>query len=194
MPGMTSGNTRLLAIMIWKASATSLTILPGLTWEEWAEKWAAVDQTSRALKWWIGDALAYAEDNFPDRWTQAVDAEYAEQHRGAMWVSRRIPPHERIETLSWSAHREAAALDPEVRREVLALAVEQGWGARQIAEERKRRQPGCSTVEQPPSRVAELRTQITTLRSMALALQETFPALCEAIIDHTGDWLDLLAE
>lgn len=158
---------------LWEAYETHLVVCPGLSWEEWQEKWAAVDQTHRAILWWVGDALIYAEDNFGDQWAQAVDAQYADQHRNAMWVSRQIPVSERVAGLSWSAHRETASLGAEERREILAMAKREGWGARQIAAERKRRKEAaanyprngapaendlCSTVEQDEGRETDAET------------------------------------
>lgn len=122
---------------------TGMVICPGLSWDEWLERaWQPAAQTGKSINWAIGDALLYAEDNFPDQWSQVLDAQYAEQHRGALRVSRLIPPEHRREELSWSCHREAAAAPTiEARAELLDLAETNHWGAREVAEEVAQRFP-----------------------------------------------------
>lgn len=119
---------------------TCLIVCPGIEFEEWQAAWNSLDQTSRSINWLIGDALAYGEQFFPERWSQVLDAQYVEPHRGALRVALRIPPPHRREALSWSAHREAAAAETiEERIELLDLAEANGWGSREIAAEVRRR-------------------------------------------------------
>ncbi len=118
---------------------TSLVILPGLSWEEWEGAWQSLDQTSRSIPWLIGDALVYAQDSFGEQWSQAVDAQYADQYGRYLRVSRLIPPAERRENFSWSAHREAAALDATERAEIFDLGEANGWRSREIRDEVQRR-------------------------------------------------------
>lgn len=185
----------------WDAYSTHLVICPGLTWEEWAEKWATVDQTNRAIKWWCADALIYGENNFPDQWTQMLDAEYAEQHREAMRVARRIPPADRVEGLSWSVHREVAACDPEERNELLALAKAQGWGTRQLVEERKRRKEAAEAYPRngaPEHRELEADSTVESTQSTAplshiAELREKIAALRAGEVPNLTEWLDEIA-
>ena len=98
-----------------------------------------------------GDILAFGEDRFPIQWSQVLDSKFADQHRGRMRVSRRIPPEIRRESLSWSAHREAASAETiEERIELLDMAVANDWGAREIAEEVRRRRNSRQDNGGPP--------------------------------------------
>ncbi len=135
---------------LWEPRATGLTIVPGLSWPEWEEKWLVLDRTQRSINWWLGDALIYAEDTFGERWSQAVDAEFREQHERCMRVSRLIPPPERREAFSWSSHREVAALSSEERAEIFDLAEAQGWRSREIRDEVQRRKAARKTNGGPP--------------------------------------------
>ncbi len=134
---------------------TCLILLPGLTWDEWLGAWQSLDQTNRSLPWLTGDALLYSQQNFGEQWSQAVDAQYAEQYIRYLRVSTLIPPAERRENFSWSAHRELAALAPAERAEILDLAEAQGWRSREIRDEVQRRKAlrkgnGGPPLDEPP--------------------------------------------
>lgn len=127
-----------IQLIEWRS--TGAIICPGLTWEEWQERWASLDQTSRSINWLIGDYLAYAEDNWPEEWAQAIDPKYAHQKRGPLWVARRIPFSRRREKLSWSFHRELAAL-PETEQETWLTLAEKDpdtWTVQHLTEERNK--------------------------------------------------------
>lgn len=116
-----------------------LIVLPGLTWEEWQTMWNTIETQYKNVNWWVGDALVAGQREFGEQFAQVVDPKYIHQQTGPMWVSSRIPPAERREGLSWSAHRAAANCSPEERREIFDLAVANGWGAREVADEKRRR-------------------------------------------------------
>ena len=126
---------------------TCLVLVPGLSFEEWQSTWNSLDQTERSINWLIGDCLLYGEDNWPEEWAQVVEGRYSEKRRGALWVSRRIPPAERRENLSWSAHRETAALEPAERRELLNMAEREKWGTREIVIEIRRRKEAVRATQ-----------------------------------------------
>lgn len=134
---------------------TCLVVLPGISYDEWVVVWNSLDQTSRSINWLVGDALAYGEAGFPDQWSQVVDAQYAEQYKRFLWVSSRIPVAERREALSWSAHRETAALESAERIAILDLAESKGWGSREVKDEVRRRreaaQPTYPSNGPPPA-------------------------------------------
>lgn len=125
---------------LWEARETQLVICPGLSWEEWEAKWQTLDLTQKSLNWWLGDALKYAAENYGEKYSQVIDPKYAEQHRGILRVALRIPAPYRKTSLSWSAHREAAAAETlDERIELLDLAEKNDWGSREIADEIRRR-------------------------------------------------------
>lgn len=125
---------------LWEARETQLVICPGLTWDEWEEKWQTLDLTQKNINWWVGDALKYAAEAYGEKYSQVIDPKYAEQHRGILRVALRIPAPYRKASLSWSAHREVASADTiEERIEILDLAEANNWGSREIVEEMRKR-------------------------------------------------------
>lgn len=80
-----------------------------------------------ATKFWRGDLLVYAQRNFGEMYSQLVDdSDYAFQTlKDEMWVSNSVAPATRRAELSWSHHREVAALTRQEQIKWLALAVEQ---------------------------------------------------------------------
>ncbi|MDP9476332.1 MAG: LmbU family transcriptional regulator [Actinomycetota bacterium] len=95
----------------------SLELPPNLTFEEWAACGKTLKGIDAAVKWWVGDWLVYGEDNFPDKWAQAVEAtDYEEPTlRKAAWVASRFPRGKRRDALSYRHHETVAALPEEER-------------------------------------------------------------------------------
>lgn len=141
----------------WEYRPHVLIVLPGIEWSEWTELWSAIEQTHKSEKFWLGDALLYAEQSFPDQWTQVVDEKYIHQQKGALWVASRIPPAERRESLSWSVHREVASLKkPSRRKTILNLAEAGKWGTREVVAEIARRYPDARQKRPEKSSTVEL--------------------------------------
>jgi len=84
-----------------------------------------------ATKFWRGDLLVYAQRNFGEMYSQLVDdSDYAFQTlKDEMWVSNNIAPSTRRGELSWSHHREVAALPKPDQVKWLAMAVEKSLSA-----------------------------------------------------------------
>src|SRR5947209_15826562 len=57
-----------------RAVACGLELQPGLPFEEWAEVGRTLGRMDRALRWWIGDWLAYGEREFGEAYAQEMDA------------------------------------------------------------------------------------------------------------------------
>src|SRR4051812_32594483 len=125
----------------YQLTPTCLIVSPDTEYGEWEQMWQSLDQTSRSINWAIGDALLFGEANYPDSWSQVLDAQYAEQHKTALWVASRIPPTERREGFSWSSHRVTARLTAEQRAVIFDLAEEHGWTSKLIGEEAAKRYP-----------------------------------------------------
>ena len=87
-----------------------------------------VTQQAR-LPWLIGDAFNQGEAMFGEAWFAAFDGLDYELHTltDFAWVATRIPRDRRRIDLSWSHHREVAALDPEDRDKYLEQAVSERW-------------------------------------------------------------------
>lgn len=120
---------------------------PNLTYEEWCSVLALTEHIASASPWWLGDALVYGEQRFPDLHTQALptaedDPDGARQSRmkSCVWVSSKFPPVTRVTTLSWSHHRAAAELDLTEARRLLEDAERQKWPTRKLIERVQDRQ------------------------------------------------------
>ena len=84
-----------------------------------------------ASKFWRGDLLIYAKRNFGEMYSQLVDeSDYAPQTlKDEIWVANNIAPPTRRGELSWSHHREVAALPKPDQVKWLAMAVEKSLSA-----------------------------------------------------------------
>jgi N6-adenosine-specific RNA methylase IME4 len=117
-----------------KWGAVSLALPARLTFEEWAEVGTTLSAMSNGVMWWIGDWWRYGDQKYGERAAQALDSEsYSYQtFMDAGWVSGQIETSRRREVLSWSHHREVAALEPAVQDELLDRAIQENWTRAEI--------------------------------------------------------------
>lgn len=107
---------------------TSLPLPAGLSFEEWSEIGRRLQKGATGIMWWLGDWWAYGEHAYGERAAQSLESEYAFQtFRDAGWVSRRVDTSRRRDVLSWSHHKEVAALEPEEQDRLLEEAEADGW-------------------------------------------------------------------
>lgn len=113
---------------------TSLTLPPDLLFDEWERVGETLKRVERSARWWLGDWLAHGERSYGESYSQAVETtgrSYSDLS-DMMYVARAIPPSERSENLSWSHHREVAALEPESRQAWIQAAEENDWSTREL--------------------------------------------------------------
>lgn len=125
----------------WEKLPHTLVILEGVSIDEFQELWSECDQTAKSYQFWIGDALIYAEKHYGEDYAQFVDPHYAEQHRGPMWVCKQIEPRRRRANLSYSLHKEVAALDKREQDRWLNKAAKDRWSVSRLREEMGRTKP-----------------------------------------------------
>lgn len=96
-----------------------------------------------ATKFWRGDLLVYAQRNFGEMYSQLVDdSDYAFQTlKDEQWVSTSVAPSTRRGELSWSHHREVAALPRPEQVKWLALAIEKSLSANSLRALIKNKKP-----------------------------------------------------
>ncbi len=107
------------------------------------EQWAAIGNTLRAMErnalWWLGDWWNYGEREYGAMASQEAK-EAVEDATGydwqtvndAGWVNRRFEFSRRCENLSWSHHREVAALEPQEADHWLYRAEGEGWSQKEL--------------------------------------------------------------
>jgi hypothetical protein len=107
----------------------SLSLPAGLTIEQWQAVGFTLRRINAAWRWWVGDWLHYGEQSFGEMASQAMNdlgVDY-QQLADCAWVAGRIPVSRRRESLTWSHHREVAALDPVAADALLDQAEEGHW-------------------------------------------------------------------
>lgn len=118
----------------WEFGDHRLTVLPGISWEEWVVAWQTAERLQKSSAFYVGDALVAGSREFGERFSQVVDPKYIFQQRGPMWVCERIEPARRRPGLSYSLHKELAALEPEAQDRWLDRAAAGSWTVRDLRE------------------------------------------------------------
>jgi len=97
---------------------------------EWAGPLQFALWCQRASPWWIGDLLNSGDAHFGEDFSQVcnghVSAEMLQRYES---VARRVPPENRRDSLSWSAHAAVARLPHEQQRVMLDKAEKYGWSS-----------------------------------------------------------------
>lgn len=115
------------------ATATGLTLPPGLSYETWENIGRTLGDIASAHQWWMGDWWRYGEQAYGERASQALDSRWSFQTwMDAGWVAGKIETSRRREVLSWSHHREVAALEPDVQDEWLDRAEAEDWSRNEL--------------------------------------------------------------
>jgi len=97
----------------------------------------------RSIQWWIGDWVAYGERSYGETYTQAIEVtgQAYQTLNDVVWVARKFEFSRRRENLSWSHHREVAALEPPEQEGWLDLAERNEWSRndlrRHVQQERR---------------------------------------------------------
>jgi N6-adenosine-specific RNA methylase IME4 len=108
-------------------TTTSWAPVRELSYDEWLRHGHTIARVQDASMWWLGDWWRYGEHRYGDR-ARAAELELPWAFQTCMdagWVASRIGTSRRREVLSWSHHREVAALEPDEQDRWLAAA-EQG--------------------------------------------------------------------
>ncbi|MCA1572671.1 MAG: LmbU family transcriptional regulator [Chloroflexi bacterium] len=99
-----------------------------LTFEQWVDAGATLQKLARSVQWLLGDWLAYGEKRYGETYAQAIDLTGLEYQTvaDAAWVASKVELSRRRESLSWSHHKEIAALEPADQDEWLDRAEAEG--------------------------------------------------------------------
>ncbi len=130
-------------------TATGLALPEGLSFDEWQAIGERLRVASAACLWWVGDWLAFGERRYGEAYAQALDDtewEY-ETLRAAKWVAEKIESVRR-RTLSWSHHKEVAALEAGDQDRLLDQAVAENWTRSELRAAARRVKHGEATVDE----------------------------------------------
>ena len=101
--------------------------------EDWAEPLLFALWCDRASPWWIGDLLNRGDAAFGERFSQVCQGYMsADQLQRYESVARRVPPENRRDSLSWSAHAAVARLSLPEQRLMLDRAEQEGWNSEEL--------------------------------------------------------------
>ena len=112
----------------WKPPADEM------SFEQWQNLGATLQQIDASLPWWIGDWLNYGEWAWGEAYAQAVEITGMSVDRlnNYKWIANKIDVQQRRDDLSWSHHRAVAAFDPELQADWLERAIENGWSVNEL--------------------------------------------------------------
>lgn len=108
-----------------------------MSFEEWCAAGELLGKIEHAVSWWIGDWWAFGEHRYGER-KAIVEAEdwkgpSFQTCRDCGWVARKFETSRRHDVLSFTHHREVAALDdPSEADAMLRDAEAKGWSAQQL--------------------------------------------------------------
>ncbi|MFC7721116.1 LmbU family transcriptional regulator [Nonomuraea recticatena] len=123
------------------AGRVELRIPVGLGFESWCRIGQQIRRISDSSCWWLADWLVYGEEQFPGRYQVVCDETSLSYQtlRNYAWVARKFPPSRRRDSLSLQHHAEAASLPGAEQDLWLARAEREGWSARRLRQELRKR-------------------------------------------------------
>lgn len=115
-------------------NVTSLVLPDSLSYEQWAEIGSTLAVMEAGHQWWIGDWLLKGENNYGEKYSQAIEetGRSARSLANLAYVASRIPPERRLPTVGYSVSRMVAPLEPHQQSNLLAQAAEGNWTVKQM--------------------------------------------------------------
>jgi len=134
-------------------SETGATFPEGMSFEDWQAAGAELQRYERAVMWWIGDWLRFGERKWGEQYTQAIDTtgKSYQSLRDAHWLSGRFELSRRRDNLTWSHHREVAALEPPAADRLLNLAEQEGWSRADLRKQVNKAKNAAAIIASEPS-------------------------------------------
>jgi hypothetical protein len=113
----------------FKFKAMELCITGDHKIDDWLEVGKLLTGMESSLNWWIGDWLVFGEHAYREKYSQAESVTKHRQDylKSCNFVSSKVPPENRIQGLSWSHHREVAAIPHDQQKKWLEKALESEW-------------------------------------------------------------------
>jgi len=139
-------HTALLNLPGVSVTPTGLRFAPRvqLSFPEWESACQTITRVREVGHWALGDLLTQGNAWFGEEY---LGADFGlnlspETLKQVQWVSERVAPERRRETLSWSHHRCVAGKEPDEQDEWLDRAEQNDWSSRELAMYMKALEPG----------------------------------------------------
>lgn len=115
---------------------TGLIFSEDTTFDEWQAAYSFYDRIHERGKWWLGDAVKFAEGKWPDRYTQAIEITGLSYSRLTTIVSvcNRIEPSRRRKELNFGMHELVAYLPYQKADYLLDRAIKEKWDRDELAD------------------------------------------------------------
>src|SRR5438045_3362810 len=143
-PTLNRDNPLDLANLPVKGSAVGLSLPDDLKFEDWRDIGQRLGRASNNLQWLIGDWWRHGWHRYGSRVQQVDELGLSFQAcEDCAWVCRQFETSRRREVLSFTHHREVAALEPARADELLDWCIRGGTvchSTRELREESRRRE------------------------------------------------------
>lgn len=118
----------------FRVTACGIEVRGEPAFDEWKAAFEQIAAASRSLMWAVGDMMVYGKAQYGEACSELLRAsKYKDESlRVAEWVSRKFPPVTRVTELSFTHHREAAALPAAAAVKVLTEARDKGLSRREL--------------------------------------------------------------
>jgi len=160
---------------------------PNMTFEEWMAAVGQIAQLRKASRFWLGDAIAFGENKYGEKYAQAIDETKFDYQTlaNAVWVCKSIEPSRRRENLSFAHHEAVAKLEPAEQDQWLDEAARNKWSSADLRGMLKESKGGADGDAELVE--ANLRNGILTILSDADGM--TYENLADTIVDYLKDTL-----
>lgn len=109
---------------LFKLNRTSMSIDPDVTFEQWDEIGGRVRGIVDSSRWWRADWGHQGDVRFGEMAYQSSHMQLSRQYK---WTAEKFSPARRREDLTYSHHREVAALEPDIQDKLLDMAAANNW-------------------------------------------------------------------
>lgn len=149
----------MMAIETMGKPGLALEIPKGQTFDDWVEMGRSLCEGQRVVNWWIGDWWAAGSHRHGERAKVAAEGIFGREFQSLMdmaSVCRSFETSRRREALSFTHHREVAALEPKEADALLAKAETEQMSTRELRVEVVKRRvalghfPARDTVDDDP--------------------------------------------
>jgi hypothetical protein len=119
-----------------RISDVGVTFTEDIAFQDWSRLMETLSRMETAFQFAIGDALAYGQTAYGEKYSQAMDSTGHSYQALAnyCWVSKSVPIEVRQPGLSWTHHRIVAKLPPDEQESMLTASVHNEWTIDQLAE------------------------------------------------------------